>query len=148
MRRSLVEKYREYKQRNVCSSSPPVICAERATRLSFLSISTCSASSLNTKHLQKCLTGLRQRIQKSDAELYTPPFSQICVNSSLKCYMLELKMVLNEERLEGTEVNYIFTFDKDLITTFDGCPACETYPLTNTTVFLEGLNKLLEAINA
>ncbi|XP_067354397.1 interleukin-15 isoform X2 [Channa argus] len=116
--------------------------------VSFLSISTCSASSLNTKHLQKCLTGLRQRIQKSDAELYTPPFSQICVNSSLKCYMLELKMVLNEERLEGTEVNYIFTFDKDLITTFDGCPACETYPLTNTTVFLEGLNKLLEAINA
>ncbi|XP_067354401.1 interleukin-15 isoform X6 [Channa argus] len=44
--------------------------------VSFLSISTCSASSLNTKHLQKCLTGLRQRIQKSDAELYTPPFSQ------------------------------------------------------------------------
>ncbi|XP_040893203.1 interleukin-15 isoform X5 [Toxotes jaculatrix] len=133
------------------SSSRPVTCAKRATKLSSLSISTCAASADNTRPLQFCLKALQNRIEKSDAMLYAPSVNDIkenCENVSLKCYMLELIMVLNEEEVNDTIANCIFNFNDILRPNTVGCPPCEAYSLKNITIFLDRLNNLLEKMTA
>ncbi|XP_040893200.1 interleukin-15 isoform X3 [Toxotes jaculatrix] len=119
--------------------------------LSSLSISTCAASADNTRPLQFCLKALQNRIEKSDAMLYAPSVNDIkenCENVSLKCYMLELIMVLNEEEVNDTIANCIFNFNDILRPNTVGCPPCEAYSLKNITIFLDRLNNLLEKMTA
>uniref|UniRef100_A0AAQ6I8C0 Interleukin n=1 Tax=Anabas testudineus TaxID=64144 RepID=A0AAQ6I8C0_ANATE len=88
-------------------------------------------------------------LRKSDAMLYAP--SNNCENMSLKCYMLELIMVLDEEEIEDQATKCIISFNEFLQppnVSSDGCPACETYSLKNTSTFLDRLKTLLEKMNA
>uniref|UniRef100_A0AAQ6IGE0 Interleukin n=1 Tax=Anabas testudineus TaxID=64144 RepID=A0AAQ6IGE0_ANATE len=93
-------------------------------------------------------------LRKSDAMLYAPSVDEIknnCENMSLKCYMLELIMVLDEEEIEDQATKCIISFNEFLQppnVSSDGCPACETYSLKNTSTFLDRLKTLLEKMNA
>ncbi|XP_075888864.1 interleukin-15 isoform X1 [Nelusetta ayraudi] len=116
--------------------------------LSFVSAYACVASELRTEDLKPCLTGLRNAIEKSDAMLYSPSPNDIqenCKNMSLRCYMLELMMVIDEEDITGKNADCITDFSdmlpKEHLT---DCPPCEAYSLKNITIFLERLNNLLE----
>ncbi|XP_042340409.1 interleukin-15-like [Plectropomus leopardus] len=118
--------------------------------LSFLGISACAACMPDTAHVQTCLESLKPAIERSDAMLYAPSADDIkenCKMMSLRCYMLELMMVLNEEEVMN-EANCIFDFNERLPDEDKpvGCPPCEAYSLKNSTVFLERLNNLLAEI--
>nr|XP_020447479.1 uncharacterized protein LOC109955551 isoform X3 [Monopterus albus] len=149
--------------RAASSSSRPVICAERATNLSFLSISTCAAIKPE-RELKRCVMGLHDNIKKSDAELYAPSLDEInenCDNEMLRCYILELMMAINEAELQaeveaevfGTKERCIFDyfhlyyFSETLHNSGD-CRPCEAYSLQNITIFLERLNNLLEKMSS
>ncbi|XP_041789015.1 uncharacterized protein LOC121603830 isoform X3 [Chelmon rostratus] len=70
--------------------------------LSVLSTCTCAASVPGTADVQTCLEGLKHAIQKSDAMLYAPSVNDVedkCKIMSLRCYMLELIMVIDEEEI-------------------------------------------------
>uniref|UniRef100_A0A3P8SVN0 Interleukin n=1 Tax=Amphiprion percula TaxID=161767 RepID=A0A3P8SVN0_AMPPE len=97
--------------------------------------------------------------QNSDAMLYAPSINDIkdnCKSMSLKCYILELMMVMDEEEItEPTAIDCIFHFSDSVcshITTTArkqtnhgvGCPPCESYSLKNITIFLDRLNNLLD----
>ncbi|XP_068614188.1 interleukin-15-like [Brachionichthys hirsutus] len=119
--------------------------------LSFLSTYTCAASVPGTADVQICLNLLRHDIEKSDAMLYTPSTNDVkknCKMMSLRCYMLELIMVINEEEIMDNNAECISDFDETLpeVNSVD-CPPCEAYSLRNITVFLEELNNLLEEMS-
>ncbi|KAE8300296.1 hypothetical protein D5F01_LYC00433 [Larimichthys crocea] len=122
--------------------------------LSFLSIHTCVAAVPGTAEVLLCLEGVKQEIQKSDAMLYAPSASSAddkvkakCKEVWLRCYMLELKMVLDEERIANRNADCILDFYEKLSNNTVGCPPCEAYALKNITVFLERLNNLFQEIN-
>ncbi|XP_068177365.1 interleukin-15 [Antennarius striatus] len=115
--------------------------------LSFLSTYMCAASVPSTADVQLCLSFLKHAIEKSDAMLYTPFVNDVdknCKMMSLKCYMLELIMVIDEEEIVDNKAECISDFDDKLpkVNSVD-CPPCEAYSLRNITVFLEELNNLL-----
>ncbi|XP_070780033.1 interleukin-15 [Enoplosus armatus] len=117
--------------------------------LSFLSTSACAASVPGTEIVQKCLDMLKPTIEKSDAMLYAPSTNDVeenCKMMSLRCYIMELIMVLNEEEVKDNKVNCIFDFNKtlDQQANYVGCPPCEAYSLKDITMFLHRLNNLLE----
>ncbi|XP_028323339.1 interleukin-15-like isoform X7 [Gouania willdenowi] len=88
------------------------------------------------------------KTQKSDAMLYAPSLNEVevnCKNMSLKCYLLELIMVAEEEAVPDNRTACIFHFNETL-STEDGCPPCEAYSFENITTFLNRLNNLLEAM--
>ncbi|XP_008300765.1 interleukin-15 isoform X1 [Stegastes partitus] len=118
--------------------------------LSLLSTSTCAQAFVpETADLKICLRDIKKTIEKSDAMLYAPSVNDIkdnCKTMSLKCYILELIMVMDEEEItETTAVDCIFHFNESLQPEV-GCPPCESYSLKNITIFLERLNKLLDYI--
>ncbi|XP_074485489.1 interleukin-15 [Sebastes fasciatus] len=118
--------------------------------LSFLSTFTCAAPGLPT--IQICLNRLKDAIERSDAMLYAPSSNDVeekCKMMSLRCYMLELMMVIIEEDIKGSKANCIFDFNERLPEAKHvGCPPCEAYSLKNITVFLERLNNLLQEMNS
>uniref|UniRef100_A0A8C6TZE5 Interleukin n=1 Tax=Neogobius melanostomus TaxID=47308 RepID=A0A8C6TZE5_9GOBI len=88
--------------------------------------------------------------QKSDAMLYAPSVDEIkpnCDVPSLKCYMLEVEMVLIEQQIDGNDSNAkcIFSFNDKLLNTVY-CPPCEATALRNSTIFLDNLNNILSKI--
>ncbi|XP_028322960.1 uncharacterized protein LOC114475878 isoform X2 [Gouania willdenowi] len=116
--------------------------------LSLLSTSTCVTSTPEIADLQTCVKKLRDLIEKSDAMLYAPSLNEVevnCKNMSLKCYLLELIMVAEEEAVPDNRTACIFHFNETL-STEDGCPPCEAYSFENITTFLNRLNNLLEAM--
>ncbi|XP_073323501.1 interleukin-15-like [Pagrus major] len=116
--------------------------------LSFLSTSMCAAPVPNTKHVKDCLQELEKDIKKSDAMLYAPSANEVkknCKRMSLRCYMLELVMVVDEEEIRNNFTDCIDDFAETLPETDPvGCPPCEAYSLKNITIFLKRLNNLLE----
>ncbi|XP_051242686.1 uncharacterized protein LOC127355646 isoform X5 [Dicentrarchus labrax] len=135
-------------QRATSCSSRPVTCAERVTKLSFLSPFTCAASVPDVTEVKICLNRLKPAIEKSDAMLYAPSGDDIkesCKITSLRCYMLELIMVAGEEEIMNNDTECIMDFN-DTLPTVESvvCPPCEAYSLENITIFLERLNTLLE----
>uniref|UniRef100_A0A3B4G1Q1 Interleukin n=1 Tax=Pundamilia nyererei TaxID=303518 RepID=A0A3B4G1Q1_9CICH len=90
--------------------------------------------------------------QKSDAMLYAPrieDFPDFCKKMVLKCYMLELIMVLDEEEIGRGSQECVRDFNYNLQTTKnDLCPACETYTLQNITTFMDRLMDLLQNLNS
>ncbi|XP_044041299.1 interleukin-15-like [Siniperca chuatsi] len=117
--------------------------------LSFLSTSTCAASVHGTADVQTCLERLKHTIEKSDAMLYAPSTNEVkenCKIMSLRCYMLELIMVINEEEIVDHKANCIFDFNETLPSdaNYDGCPPCEAFSLKNITIFLDRLSNLLK----
>ncbi|XP_034543004.1 interleukin-15-like isoform X1 [Notolabrus celidotus] len=117
--------------------------------LSFLSTCTCAVSSKDIEHFNICLDHLKSSIQKSDAMLYAPSTNDVkpaCVNMSLNCYMLELKMVIDEEDVWNNYTQCINEFALSLSSSANavGCPPCEAYSPQNITIFLERLNTLLQ----
>lgn len=84
--------------------------------------------------------------------LYAPSSNDVeekCKNMSLRCYMLELMMVIIEQEIKDPKANCIFDFNDGLRETNSvGCPPCEAYSLKNITEFLERLNSLLQEINS
>ncbi|XP_051242687.1 uncharacterized protein LOC127355646 isoform X6 [Dicentrarchus labrax] len=114
-------------------SSRPVTCAERVTKLSFLSPFTCAASVPDVTEVKICLNRLKPAIEES------------CKITSLRCYMLELIMVAGEEEIMNNDTECIMDFN-DTLPTVESvvCPPCEAYSLENITIFLERLNTLLE----
>ncbi|XP_060948503.1 interleukin-15-like isoform X2 [Limanda limanda] len=119
--------------------------------LSFLSLSSCAVE--DTTDLRMCITNLRNTIEKSDAMLYSPSIDDIeenCENVSLKCYMLELEMVLDEEEVYDGNASCILAFKERLDSNSHtgGCPPCEAYSLQNITIFLDRLITLLEKLTA
>ncbi|XP_061574038.1 interleukin-15 [Cololabis saira] len=118
--------------------------------LSCLSICTSATFVSETEDLQTCLEELRDKLEKSDAKLYSPSvndFKDNCINMTLKCYMLELKMVIYEEDIQDSKASCIFQFSEALRPE-TGCPPCEIYTLANITNFLERLTTILQKINA
>ncbi|XP_068583372.1 interleukin-15 [Cebidichthys violaceus] len=125
--------------------------------LSLLSTSTCAAPW--ETDLQKCLKSerLKNAIEQSDAMLYAPSNSDVkenCKKKSLKCYVVELVMVIIEEEIVNAETHYILdlnetlpALDKPAAYPVD-CPPCEAYSLKNITVFLERLNSLLQEMSS
>lgn len=65
---------------------------------------------------------------------------------SLKCFLLELMMVIEEQEITGEHAECIFDYNfENGSSTFQAdCPPCEAYTLKNITIFLERLNNLLE----
>lgn len=119
--------------------------------LSFFStyISAASVTSQNIKDVQVCFNNLKHAIQNSDAMLYAPSINDVkaeCKNMSLKCYMLELMMVIDEEEIVDDNSKCIMYFNQHLSSEANivGCPRCEAYSLKNVTIFLERLRNLLE----
>ncbi|XP_044203110.1 interleukin-15-like isoform X2 [Thunnus albacares] len=103
------------------------------------------------RDLKHCVEEVKQTIEKSDAMLYAPSTDDIkenCRIMALKCYMLELIMVLHEEKITIDAVYHILNFNEYIKTMPGadqvGCPPCEAYSLKNITVFLARLNHLLE----
>uniref|UniRef100_UPI0037E6FFAB interleukin-15 n=1 Tax=Semicossyphus pulcher TaxID=241346 RepID=UPI0037E6FFAB len=121
--------------------------------LSCLSTSTCADAVPHLDHLQTCLNDLKPSIEKSDAMLYAPSANNVkenCKKMSLKCYMLELIMVISEnEYLEDKlETKCILEFNESLLPEAKvGCP-CEIHSQKNITIFLERLSNLLKEMNA
>lgn len=107
-----------------------------------------SVTSQNIKDVQLCFNDLKHAIQNSDAMLYAPSINDIkaeCKNMSLKCYMLELIMVIDEEEITDHNSDCIKDFNRYLSSeAIVGCPRCEAYSLKNITIFLERLCNLLE----
>ncbi|KAM8879436.1 interleukin-15 [Spinachia spinachia] len=129
--------------------------------LSLLSTSTCAAPRPAIfLHLQSCLgtENLKKAFEKSDAMLYAPSTNEVkenCKTMLLKCYILELVMVIDEERIEDKNAHCILDFNdlldeinnKASVYTVD-CPPCEGYSLRNITIFLERLDSLLQELNS
>lgn len=130
--------------------------------LSLLSTSTCAApGAAKLAHLQSCLGTeyLKKAIEKSDAMLYAPSANEVkenCKMMSLKCYILELRMVIVEEvGSENPKTHCVMDFNERLPDLDNGaseypvdCPPCEAYSLKNITVFMERLNSLLQELNS
>ncbi|XP_041640109.1 interleukin-15-like isoform X2 [Cheilinus undulatus] len=122
--------------------------------LSFSTTSTCAVLRRDRTHLQDCVDWLKPSIEKSDAMLYAPSADDVegkCKIMSLKCYMLELIMVIDEEELwENTKTGCILEFNDKLPPEdeYVGCPPCEAYTLRNITIFLDRLSNLLQEMNA
>ncbi|XP_075947504.1 interleukin-15 [Anarhichas minor] len=125
--------------------------------LSLLSTSTCAAPYKSTANLQKCLKGLdklKNAIERSEAMLYAPSNNDIkenCKRMSLKCYLMELVMVIIEEEIQDAETHCILDFNEDLPPLDKqpaaypvDCPPCEAYALKNITVFMGRFNSLLQ----
>nr|BAN84544.1 interleukin-15 [Oplegnathus fasciatus] len=120
--------------------------------LSFLSTYTCAASvsGKDTEDIQTCLKELKGNIEKSDAMLYAPSSNDVeenCKIMSLRCYMLELRMVIDEENIFNEFADCIVDFNESRlpeVVNSVGCPPCEAYSLKNITIFLDRLNNLLK----
>ncbi|KAK7930551.1 hypothetical protein WMY93_006946 [Mugilogobius chulae] len=89
--------------------------------------------------------------QKSDAKLYTPSVNEIksnCESWSLKCYMMELEMVMNEEGLspDKDNVKCILDFANNISSDIGSCPPCEATALRSITAFLENLESFLQKL--
>uniref|UniRef100_H3C5V2 Interleukin n=1 Tax=Tetraodon nigroviridis TaxID=99883 RepID=H3C5V2_TETNG len=147
---------RGHRSRGVSFHSTCCLCREFKTwfpffLLCFLSLYTCHAAVVETSEVKTCITAIQPAIEKSDAMLYTPSanyFKKNCKNKSLKCYMLELLMVIDEEAETGMYPNCINDFNARLLPDNSvGCPPCEVYPQNNITIFLRELQNLLEEIN-
>ncbi|XP_034747974.1 interleukin-15-like isoform X2 [Etheostoma cragini] len=118
--------------------------------LSFLSTSTSAASALDTSHAHICLKNLKNAIEKSDAMLYAPSASDVknCKMMLLRCYILELLVVIMEEEIVDSRANCIRDINAKLPNDNPvGCQPCEAYALKNITVFLDRLNTLLQEMN-
>uniref|UniRef100_A0A672YVA5 Interleukin n=1 Tax=Sphaeramia orbicularis TaxID=375764 RepID=A0A672YVA5_9TELE len=120
--------------------------------LSVLCSIACAYTGPETGGLQQCLENLKNAIEKSDAMLYAPSINDIkedCESASLRCYMLELKMVLEELEIRDKNAFCVFHFmvAVDMIPNTGSCPACEAHALKNSTIFLERLNTLLNKLN-
>ncbi|KAM3623353.1 uncharacterized protein V6R79_010081 [Siganus canaliculatus] len=115
--------------------------------LSFLSAYTCAASIPDTyKSAQHCLKNLRSSIENYDSVLYTPSTNVAahCKVMSLRCYMLELVMVIHEKELLDKNTECIMDFSETLPEHESvDCPPCEANS-NNITIFLKNLNGLLE----
>ncbi|XP_034087133.1 interleukin-15 isoform X2 [Gymnodraco acuticeps] len=121
--------------------------------LSFLSTSPCAASLPDTQDLQGCFDVLREAIKNSDAMLYAPNEvindAEECKLMLLKCYMLELLMVIHEEEIRTHEADVFFEFNAGFHPEHDGCQRpCESYPLVNITRFSERLKSFLQEMNS
>ncbi|KAK5865650.1 hypothetical protein PBY51_019902 [Eleginops maclovinus] len=125
--------------------------------LSFLSTSPCSCAILlnDTFELQTTFEGLREALKKSDAMLYAPnevtnEVEESCKKMILKCYMLELMMVINEEDILDDNLDVFYEFYEHHLKEpkSDGCRQCETYPLVNITTFSDRLNSLFQEIQS
>ncbi|XP_070845937.1 interleukin-15-like [Chaetodon trifascialis] len=121
--------------------------------LSFVSTFACAASVPGTADVQTCLDELKSAIQKSDAMLYAPSVNDVeekCKVMSLRCYMLELIMVLDEEEIFDNNADCLMDFNDELPPEANsvGCPPCEAYSLKNITTFLERLESLLQEMTS
>ncbi|XP_056136684.1 interleukin-15 isoform X3 [Lampris incognitus] len=124
--------------------------------LSFLGTSTCATAapskSYKTHVLQLCLKKMKHIFEKSDALLYSPSIDDIpenCGIMSLKCYILELVVVLYEEDLlKSDDAECIFHFNATLSSQASSvsCPSCETQTLKSATIFLERMVILLQSL--
>ncbi|CAK6958615.1 interleukin-15-like isoform X1 [Scomber scombrus] len=136
---------------NVCRESHKTQVWLCFLLLSFLSTSSCSAHP-PLSDLKICVENVKHSIEKSDAMLYAPSTNDIhesketCTNMMLKCYMLELIMVLDEEGIVSNEADCIIAFSEEHLSPEYNvhCPPCEAYSLRNITIFLDRLNHLLE----
>ncbi|KAM9770289.1 interleukin-15 isoform 1-T1 [Menidia menidia] len=116
--------------------------------LSFLSICT-RADGSDVRDLKTCLEQLKRIIEKSDAMLYAPSVNEIedkCSDMALKCYLLELMVVIDEEEITDPRKDCIYAHHRTLLPLV-GCPSCETYSLGNITIFMDRLIRLLEKMN-
>ncbi|XP_077427899.1 interleukin-15 [Vanacampus margaritifer] len=140
----------------------PHLCRDRRTTqvwwlsvfvLSFLSSASCALSVRESRDLQQCLSGLTPFIENSSAMLYAPSMNDIqadCHPSSLKCFLVELAMVIDEEEvdMDNDDVACIHNFKDHLDREGNAvsCPPCEAHSLGNVTTFLDRLKTLLQAM--
>uniref|UniRef100_A0A3P9I9A4 Interleukin n=1 Tax=Oryzias latipes TaxID=8090 RepID=A0A3P9I9A4_ORYLA len=120
--------------------------------LSFLILSfltTCTRADSEIEDLLTCLENLDSTLKKSDAMLYTAPLSDVekCKHMVLKCYMVELIMVIIEEKIHDKKADCLRHFNETL-TPEVGCPQCEMHSLQNISTFLKILTNTLQKLNS
>ncbi|XP_054599638.1 interleukin-15 isoform X2 [Nothobranchius furzeri] len=115
--------------------------------LSFLSTCHSAPSVSEIKDLRTSLSNLKLYIERSTAILYTPTvqFQDKCKNMILRCYMLELMVILYEEEIPDSEGQFIYHFNQSLSPEI-GCPPCETYNPQNSETFFKSLKNVLEKL--
>ncbi|XP_077462317.1 interleukin-15 [Stigmatopora argus] len=120
--------------------------------LSLLNSASCTLSLHQSKDAQLCLRMLTPAIKASGAMLYAPTMDDIqtkCHLLSLKCFILELVMVIEEEEVDDEVSDCVRNFAESLRdhqSHAPSCPPCEAHSLGNITTFLDRLNKLLQAM--
>uniref|UniRef100_A0A3Q0SJY8 Interleukin n=1 Tax=Amphilophus citrinellus TaxID=61819 RepID=A0A3Q0SJY8_AMPCI len=118
--------------------------------LSLLSTSTCANYVQQEDMLQACLKQLKPAIEVSVGAKQLGMWCSVdnCTKMVLKCYMLELIVVIREEEVGFGERDCILDFNNNLKVNVGHCPACETYTLQNITIFLDRLKDLLQKMKS
>nr|QBS13675.1 interleukin 15 [Plecoglossus altivelis] len=109
----------------------------------------------NIMELQVILKETKKIIEKSDAPVYAPVFDNIpenCSDVALKCYLLELEVILQEEEMLCVtchQSHNIRSFIEDCSSLSnlpsENCLPCES-EIVNTTIFIKRLDELLKAM--
>ncbi|XP_035993449.1 uncharacterized protein LOC118563226 isoform X1 [Fundulus heteroclitus] len=70
-----------------------------------------------------------------------------CTHKVLRCYMLELKVIIREENVDINKTECILIFDERLKPETN-CSECEVYPLENSTTFYNKFKTILESLTS
>ncbi|XP_036430899.1 interleukin-15 isoform X2 [Colossoma macropomum] len=98
------------------------------------------------------LKKMKQIIENSDALLYTPRADiDKCTSTSMYCYLLELDVILREESGSAydNEINMVYNLKKKYYSCSQShCPACETHPVANATVFTKRMEEFIQKLSS
>uniref|UniRef100_A0A3Q3D6B4 Interleukin n=1 Tax=Hippocampus comes TaxID=109280 RepID=A0A3Q3D6B4_HIPCM len=131
----------------------PHLCRDRRTTQVWLCVFVLSTATFIAFHspMRPENALIFAPLQESRAMLYAPSMNDIqCHLLSLKCYFLELVMVMDEEEVDGDNIygNCLHDFNEALLPKDDAvsCPPCEAHSQGNITTFLDRLKTLLQAV--
>uniref|UniRef100_A0A3Q2TJ57 Interleukin n=1 Tax=Fundulus heteroclitus TaxID=8078 RepID=A0A3Q2TJ57_FUNHE len=75
--------------------------------------------------------------------------TEMCTHKVLQCYMLELKVIFQEEKVDINKTECILIFDERLEPEVSLCRhKCEVYPLENSTTFYNKFKGILESLTS
>ncbi|XP_056589868.1 interleukin-15 [Triplophysa dalaica] len=99
--------------------------------------------------LKNALNQTRAAFERSDASLYAPNIESInkCTNKFFDCYLLEMNVVLHEEKVTGINMEKVeATFEEYKERNCSSIHPCEAEELTTSVVFYERMKTFLEKL--